>query len=229
MRRLLIIGLPVLLLAAAASAMAVSMLPTGSDPHDARPVPRTVANKVDGRLALALSVFSASRAQTQPVPADVQKNLVISDALGLNPGLARKARAVGDANYYIVPGNNALALVDGRGTGIVDDIDHALSGEGLTVQDCATNGTQVRVVGLLPNGASGATIVAVDGTRHPLDVVNNVYVALFDRSAKALPQTLEFQLDGQTHTVVVPVPGDLLDSNCMKTPPGAPVPPGATG
>jgi hypothetical protein len=208
--------------------MAVSV-PSSPGPKDARPIPRAVVTSVDARLVQALDVFAPDRASTQAVPADVQRNLVISNALGLNPELARVARTDGDATYYLVPGNDAIALVDGRGTGVADDIDHALSGQGASVQDCASNGTQVRVVGLLPTGASDAAIVAVDGSRHSLDVVGNVYVALFDRTAKALPATLEFLKDGQPRTVALPVPEDLLDSDCMKAPPGAPVPPDKTG
>jgi hypothetical protein len=209
--------------------MAVSVLPTGSDPQDARPASRVTAEAVDDRLVQGLKVFGPGRVQAQGESAADQKAPVVDDTLGLNPALARKARTFDDASYFIVPGNDAVALVDGRGTGIVDDVDHALSGEGLTVQDCATNGTQVRVVGLLPNGATNPTIIAADGSPRSLEVINNVYVALFDRTAAALPQTLEFQFDGQDRRVAVPIPSDLLDANCMKSPPGAPVPPGTAG
>jgi hypothetical protein len=189
------------------------------------PTPRATARSVDSRLTRGLTAFGRPATGADALPGGTRARLAGSSQLGTNVELARKARKGPDGHdYFLVAGQGSIALVNQNGSGSIDDIDHALSGQNVSFQDCASGGKQVRVVGLLPHAATNPVVTLADGTRHTLEVINNVYVGLFDRAAPTLPQTVEFDLDGQHQVVQVAVPGDLLTTTCGPPPGTVPVP-----
>ncbi len=199
---------------AVATALAAAMVgPRRSEP----PARRAVASTVDARLANALGAFRRSESSHDALPGPAGQRLASVSALGTNVALARRARTGPDGlGYFLVAGQNSIALVNEDGTGSIDDIDHALSGQAVGFQDCAAGGTKVRVVGLMPDAATNVVVRLANGTQQAVDVVGNVYVVLLDRAAETLPIMLEFDLDGAHRTAPVPVPGDILSTRCAS-------------
>jgi hypothetical protein len=135
--------------------------------------------------------------------------------LGSNVDLARRARRGPDGQeYFLVPGNDSVALVNGAGTGSIDDIDHALSGRSVSVEDCASGGTGLRVIGLLPDSAEDARVLLSDGSTRRVDVQDNVYVILLAKSPATLPVKVTWREGGSPREAVVPVPADILHGRC---------------
>lgn len=148
-----------------------------------------------------------------------------SNPMVVNIEFARKARSgpAGDGHDYdLIAGTDSVALMNERGSGSIDDIDHALSGLSVGFQDCAgPNKDSLRVYGILPNGAANALLHLIDKSDRPLDVVGNVYVELVVKSASALPDGINFDIDGVTKSVVISRPPDILDP-CASGPADGP-------
>ena len=187
---------------------------------DPDPGPRAKATAVDERLA-TLEAFRRSRADDDRLSGDARRMLGDS-ALGLNAALARRAReGPGGRAYFLVPGADSVALVDDAGAGMVDDLDHALSGRAVSFEDCTgEDGGRIRLVGLLPKDALNPRVLLADGSQKPLEVEANVYVQDFERAPRSLPRAIRFELGGVTQTVDAPVPDDVLDVTCGP-PPGS--------
>jgi hypothetical protein len=210
---------------AAASGIASAMIDQSPSPPPAR---RPLAQSIDSRLPTALGVFRRAARGEDVLPEGTKKRLATSSTLGTNVELARRARKGPDGlDYFLVAGQDSIALVNQNGTGSIDDIDHALTGENVSFQDCASGGTQVRVVGLLPDGASNALLTLVDGSQRPVDVVNNVYVVLLDRTPQTMPRTLEFDLKGKHRALAISTPSDIATTSCHKF--GGPPPRASSG
>ena len=203
-----------------ASAMADSSDPTPVRPEaQATPLPleRPMATGVDARLAAALASFAAPAGPRDVLPTRARSRLAAMPSLGVNPALARFVRHGPDGEaYYFVAGTDSLALLNHYGSGMIDDIDHALSGDSVGTEDCAgEDRNSVRVVGILPPGAREPVIRLADGSTEPLDVVDQVYVAVFPKTEHKLPVTVEWIAGGQRATARVPVPADILDGRCQ--------------
>ena len=198
------------------TAIAVAVTSQSSDQSSSPqqpPSPRTKAESADPRLAKSVRAFRRERRADDALTPDGERLLEAASELGTNVKLARKAKKAGDGRtYFLVPGNDSVALVNEQGLGAIDDIDHALSGQSLGVEDCA--GDQIRLIGMLPDEVADARVVLSDGSVRQLDVEGNVYVELFDKTPATLPQRVEFELNGALQQVRVPVPADILTTRC---------------
>ncbi|WP_157251964.1 hypothetical protein [Patulibacter americanus] len=179
--------------------------------------PRPMASEVDPRLVQRLAVFRRPRRHDDALPPDAARMLGDS-GLGANPALARKARDAPDGSpLFLVPGTDAIHLVGRGGSGSGDDIDHALTGEGIGFEDCV-GPRGGRILGLLPDDASDVTVTLADGAVVPLAVEGNVYAYDFLREARAVPQRVDLRLGGVSVRLDPPIPDDFVRTRCG--PPG---------
>jgi hypothetical protein len=212
------------LLAAGAAGVVASAM---ADPSETRsagpdaqatplPLERTIATQVDRRLVAAFKSFASPAAARDVLPARARDRLTAMPNLGVNPDLARFVRTGPDGeSYYFVAGTDSLALVNQAGSGMIDDIDHALSGDSVGTQDCAGDDRDsLRVVGLLPADARDPVIPLADGSTSTLDAVDRVYVVVFPKVQSRLPVTVEWTSGGQRGHAAVPVPSDILAGRC---------------
>lgn len=182
---------------------------TRSDVHECR----VVTEEVVARLA----VFRRPRRPDDDLGPDAARMLAHS-GLGANPALARKARDAPDgAPLFLVPGTGSVHLVGRGGSGGGDDIDHALTGEGIGFRDCV-GPRGGRILGLLPDDASDVIVTLADGTVVPLEVVGNVYAYDFPKETGAVPRWVDLRLGGVPLRLRPPIPEDFVRTRCG--PPG---------
>jgi hypothetical protein len=226
LRSVLAVGAAAVAAAVAASAMADSSepppSPSASSPEPTPlPLERPIATRVDPRLVAQTQAFARAAAPRDTLPARARGRLTAIPSLGANADLARFVRTGPDGeSYYYVAGTDSIALVNQSGSGMIDDIDHAFSGDSVGTQDCAGDGSRLRVVGILPGRAEDPVIRLSDGSAVPVKHVDLVYVAVFPKVQEKLPVSVEWTLDGRRMSTTVPVPSDILTGSCG--PPAAP-------
>jgi hypothetical protein len=176
-------------------------------------VPRPMATEVDPRLLARLAVFRRRRRGDDVFPADGAR-MLHQGGLGANPALARRARDAPDRSpLFLVPGTGSIHLVTRGGSGSGDDIDHALGGESIEFRDCV-GPRGGRILGLLPDDASGVRVTLTDGQVVPLAVEGNVYAYDFPKEERAVPRHLDLRLGGRPLRVRPPIPDDFVRTRC---------------
>lgn len=196
--------------------------PSASSPEPTPlPLERPVATRVDPRLVAQTQAFAREAGPRDTLPARARGRLAAIPSLGANADLARFVRTGPDGeSYYYVAGTDSIALISQTGSGMIDDIDHAFSGDSVGTQDCAGDGNRLRVVGILPDKAEDPVIRLSDGSSVPVEPVDRVYVEVFPKVQEKLPVSVEWTLDGRRMRTTVPVPSDILTGRCG--PPAAP-------
>lgn len=98
--------------------------------------------------------------------------------LGLNPGLARRARTeVGDV--WVIPGNGFICLSLDGGGGSANATD-AEAATGVVTWGSYRSLDQCIVHGLVPDGVHEVTLMAINGDIQAVPVHENVYGAVLD-------------------------------------------------
>lgn len=212
--------------AAAAAGASATAMAQSSDPHPSRhpdetptplPLQRSTAAHVDERLVARTKAFARAATPRDALPQRARARLTATASLGVNPDLSRFIRTGPDhESYYYVAGTDSIALVNQAGSGMIDDIEHAFSGDSVGTQDCAGKGDSIRVVGMLPPGAVDPVIRRTDGSTAPVDAVDLVYVAVFPKIQGRLPASVEWTVEGHRSRTSVPVPSDILTGHCVR-------------
>src|SRR3954470_3962270 len=116
---------------------AIASAMTSSNPSTPPPT-RGKATDTHPRLKKSFRVLRRERRADDALTADGEQMLEAASELGTNAKLARRAKKTDDGQtYYLVPGTDSIALVNQHGVGSIDDMDHALSGQNVGIQDCA--------------------------------------------------------------------------------------------
>lgn len=134
---------------------------------------------------------------------------------GENPALSRRVAQIGGQDEYLVPGNGVLCLYDARGGGTCADNDTASRGELVEADMCARDAPHgtVRLLGVLPDGVSTATIVRADGSKQAVNLGGNGLAV--DAPVTPLPVSLTWTgPDGNQHSEKLPVPADAANNPC---------------
>jgi hypothetical protein len=164
--------------------------PGPSDPPSPR-AERAQVESVQPRLKAELEVLRERRDAADTLPPAVEDVTLTDDSVtpsGENGDLSRRARtAPGNASIYVVPGNGAVCLFLGTGSG-----DDAVARGGCGYAGTALAGGEYRVAGgadlglpgghalaygLAPDGVESATVTLPSGTTTEAPVVNSVWVA----------------------------------------------------
>lgn len=206
---------------ASATAMAESSGTQPSRPRAGAPTPlplqRQTATHIDGRLVTRTRAFARAATPRDALPQRARARLTGMANLGVNPDLSRFVRTgPGGQSYYYVAGTDSIALVNQSGSGMIDDIEHAFSGDSVGTQDCAGDGNSIRVVGMLPPGAVEPVIRLTDGSTVPVDAVDLVYVEVFPKIQGRLPASVEWTVGGRHASASIPVPSDILAGHCVR-------------
>lgn len=176
--------------------------------------------EVDARLVAAFAVFRRPRGSQDVFPDDGTRMLGHSSFV-LDVESSRLARPMGPAGagcpYFLIPGDDAVALVNHAGVGVIDPVERALAGQSVTFGFGAE--LEGGVVGLLPDAATGAEFVFLDGTTAPVHLVNGVYVHDFDRDAASVPRVLRCTIDGEARRIDMPVPHGFLTERSRRARP----------
>jgi hypothetical protein len=183
------------------------------------PPMRSTATQVDSRLKAGLAPFRRAQRAEDRLPQRARYSLEMATTLGANPEFSRRVRTgPSGEHYFLVAGEGSVALINEAGAGSIDDIDHALSGQAVGIEDCAMGGRGVKVVGLLPDAAGNAVLHVSDGSVIDLKVINNVYVVELAKTRSSLPRLVQWTQDGDVHVAKVPVPADILEGRCFRLP-----------
>lgn len=176
----------------------------GSEPTFPHQPTRTAASGVDASLAAAFSVLRRDRAQADAFPNPENSDVAqLGAAYGPNLALAREGRNVDGMRFFVIPGNDSVCLeavgpdpLSGVGGGCVRT---AQALDGYMVRVALTRGG-IRVMGLLPDGATDVRVVLASGTQVDVPLVDNVYTTEMTESLASV----EFTLDGERRDLPTP-------------------------
>jgi hypothetical protein len=152
------------------------------------------------------------------LPALLADNMRIgtSSVLGPNPRLARRTLVEARDSFYIVPTNGGACLASNMGA-ICADSTQVSTGQLVITQICADRFVpDVRIAGVLPDGARNIEAVDGAGTRRPVDVVANTYAAHGDpRNSDSIPKLITWtDASGQHQSTTPALPPDIDPKLC---------------
>lgn len=207
---------------AAVLAVALTTAVVAMAASDKPPNPNAAQVAAPGDDVRQLGVFRRGKKAGDDLPG-FARGLVTRQGFGLNPGLARKAaRTPRGQEFYLVPGEGTVALVDAGGSGGVDSVEHVLTGDSMGVEVCGRGlgDDLIRLSGVLPDGPGSVTVRFADGTSTTAPVVDNVWtLETAKRPASALPVELRWtDSSGQPRTNAIPVPSDVGEGACRDHP-----------
>jgi hypothetical protein len=105
----------------------------------------------------------------------MQSNIRGETVTGENPALGRKAVVAFGQTFSVVPAaDGKVCLLHGGGGGGCSPVGQVADGTLSTLEPCAAGGP-LRA-GLLPDDATDVTLLMDDGTRHGVQLTNNVWV-----------------------------------------------------
>lgn len=168
--------------------------PLGSEPSEA------------GSVTPLRHDFKLFRREARPrdeIPASVISAQIVR-RLGLDLSEAKLARATRFSSLYAIPGRRAVCLLDTSGVsspcwppGTVEE------GKAVSTSFCAEHlpAGELQMVGLVPDGVSKVWIARSDGSRLPVPVEQNVFVAQLT-SGGALPSRIAWRRAGRAHSQI---------------------------
>lgn len=196
-----------------------------SDPPSQSEPPSLVASRkppvqnVSRDLTSSLAVFRRGAEDTDALPPRLQSMVEASiPEAGANGALARRAvvKASG-TSVYLVPSQDGLCLVTSNGSQLFCSQQAAvLTGRATSSTDCSPTLPRdvVEIAGILPDGASDASVILSNGTRKQLSVARNAYIAQFSRT-DPLPEAIRWNSPAGSHSVRSAVPSDAATIDCV--------------
>jgi hypothetical protein len=180
--------------------------------------PRPPVRSVDATLASRLAVFRRARGRADELPAGSLRGPVRN--LGVNEGLARRVAREASDGVFVVPTQDGACITAVRGgVACAGDVD-IVAGNLITSQMCVpglANG-RLRVLGVLPDGVSEATVTRRDGTTNALELDDNAYVVENPNAEPGkTPVAVTWIADGARSSIAVPLPADL-PADCSAEP-----------
>jgi len=179
--------------------------------------PHLGARAADTLLASAqgrLGIFTRARATSDAMPPELAS--VLPEAVERQQ--SRLAAIEGSNELFVTPSASGVCLSDTNGSqsGCLP-LSRILEGGVAQSTECGRglpNDETVQVAGMVPNEASHPTAILSDGTRRPLEVHNNVFVADFGRK-QPLPTEIEVQMPTGPHLFPSTVPADAAQEDCV--------------
>jgi len=169
-------------------------------------------------LRQGLAVLRAPSSSIDMPPAGVLAALGAID-LSANTRLARRAMITAwGAAVYLVPTADGVCLIDDTLTETGCFTTAAVLGADATESDdCSPglpNDNTIEIAGVMPDSAVNPVVVLTDGSRRPLSVKHNTYVARFARNGP-LPETIESGPAGGRTSTSAGVPSGVAHEACV--------------